>query len=458
MINEYKKLTSPVFILCSLLFIRKKIDKKKIFFDKNLFDRKINCNFTAKKLLNLNHKIFYTMKKTLLFAAALATFVSANALTYNVTVPTGTNECYVVGEMNSWSFEDKMTKVDDTHFTISLDDAKESHGYKYCSGPDWAYEELSSDGKGIDNRSYSANDVVAKWKAVFTVDPTAEVVYFIKHPWKDGANESWSYKELTDNGDGTYSIRDIYGGNGCNWKSNKSGEKWIENPTLVGNPAVGDSAIFTLTSTEGDGAITITKIETASSGDTGGETGGETGGDTSGDVTNDITIRVQIPEGLSSWEYTVTPNLYYWTTETDGKFEEMTLVDGWYSYTVNAATVNFIVVNGSSWAALNEDSRRQTVDVKGVTASGCYILGNGTEIEGDGETWKKTVTATDCNGSTALDNPEIANIYATNGRIENIGTARIYTVTGLDVTSQNGSLHGVYIVKTANTVQKVVVK
>ncbi len=499
------------------------------------------------------------MKKTLLLVAALAaTFATANALTYSVTVPTGTKACYIAGEMNSWSFTE-MTKVDDTHYTITLDAATESHGYKYCSGPNWQFQELSSDGKEIGNRSYSANDVVAQWKAVYSPDdPT---VYSIKHPWKDGADGSWSYKELTDNGDGTYSVDDYYGGKGCNWKSNKSDEKWVENPTLVGNPAVGDAARFTLSDVEGDGAITITKL------------GGGGGGD-SDDPASDITIRVQIPEGLSSWDYSVTPNLYYWITG-DGKFAEMTLADGWYSCTVNAATVNFIVVNGSSWEALNKDSRRQSVNVEGVTASGCYVLGNGTEIEGNGDTWKKTVTATDCSGSTpdpepsttdyyligyingadygsgddyenlgdykfvdgqvratftevsyvyvktgdnknwylsetyvepaesatatlkigsktikekvgvpanvevaftltvngdgtltlayttattALDNPEMANIYATNGRIENIGTARIYTVTGLDVTSLNGSLNGVYIVKVGDKAHKIAVK
>ncbi len=500
------------------------------------------------------------MKKTLLLVAVLAaTFATANALTYSVTVPTGTKACYIAGDMNSWSFTE-MTKVDDTHYTITLDAATESHGYKYCSGPDWQFQELSSDGKEIGDRSYSANDVVAQWKAVYSPDdPT---VYSIKHPWKDGADGSWSYKELTDNGDGTYSVDDYYGGKGCNWKSNKSDEKWVENPTLVGNPAVGDAARFTLSDVEGDGAITITKL------------GGGGGGD-SDDPASDITIRVQIPEGLSSWDYSVTPNLYYWTTG-DGKFAEMTLADGWYSCTVNAATVNFIVVNGSSWEALNKDSRRQSVNVEGVTASGCYVLGNGAEQDDDdGSSWKKTLTATDCDGSTpdpepsttdyyligyingadygsgddyenlgdykfvdgqvratftevsyvyvktgdnknwylsetyvepaesatatlkigsktikekvgvpanvevaftltvngdgtltlayttattALDSPEMANIYATNGRIENIGTARIYTVTGLDVTSLNGSLNGVYIVKVGDKAHKIAVK
>lgn len=505
------------------------------------------------------------MKKTLLFVAALAaTFATANALTYNVTVPTGTNACYIAGEMNSWTLT-AMDKVDDTHYTITLDAATASHGYKYCSGPAWDYVEKQADGSEVSNRSYSANDEVAKWAAVYS--PDVETVYYIKHPWKDGADGSWSYKELTDNGDGTYSVDDYYGGKGCNWKSNKSSEKWIANPTLVGSPAVGDAARFTLSDVDGDGAITITKLGGGDSGDSGD--GGDSGD--SDDPASDITIRVKIPEGLSSWNYSVTPNLYYWTT-SEGTFAEMTLADGWYSCTVNATTINFIVVNGSSWSG---DSRRQSVNMEGVTASGCYILGNGAEQDGDdGSSWKKTLTATDCDGSTpdpepsttdyyligyingadygsgedyanlgdykfvdgqlkatftevsyvyvktgdnknwylsetyvepaesatatlkigsetikekvgvpanvevaftltvngdgtltlayatattALDNPEMANIYATNGRIENIGTARIYTVTGLDVTSQNGSLQGIYIVKVGDKAHKIAV-
>ncbi len=501
------------------------------------------------------------MKKALLFVAALAaTFATANALTYNVTVPAGTNACYIAGGMNDWGFTE-MTKVDDTHYTITLDAATKDHGYKYCSGPAWNFQEQDANGEDLgSNRTYSENDEVVKWKSVF--DPSVPTVYSIKHPWKDGAKESWSYKELTDNGDGTYSIDDYYGGAGCNWKSNKGAEIWIGNPTLVGSPAVGDAARFTLSNVDGGGTITITKLD-----------GGGDGGDSS-DPTTNITIRVQIPEGLSGWDYSVAPNLYYWTTG-DGTFAEMTLADGWYSYTVNAATVNFIVVNGSSWEALNKDSRRQSVNMEGVTTSGCYILGNGTEIEGNGDTWKKTVTSTDCDGSTpdpkpsttdyylvgyingadygfgddyknlgdykfvdgklkatfnepsyvcvktgdnakwylsevyvapaesatatlkigsetvfekvgvpgnveitftlvengdgtltlsyttvstALDNPEMVNIYATNGRIENIGTGRIYTVSGLDVTDQNGSLQGIYIVKLDGKAHKIAVK
>ncbi|MGM9818793.1 MAG: hypothetical protein ACI30B_07430 [Paludibacteraceae bacterium] len=49
-------------------------------------------------------------------------------------------------------------------------------------------------------------------------------------------------------------------------------------------------------------------------------------------------------------------------------------------------------------------------------------------------------------------------VYAIDGRIVCAGEFRIYDLLGRDVTRQNGSLRGVYVVKTADGAQKVVVK
>ncbi|MBR2379145.1 MAG: starch-binding protein, partial [Bacteroidaceae bacterium] len=111
------------------------------------------------------------MKKFLLFFCAMFA-LSAMALTYNVTVPAGTNACYIAGDMNGWSHQE-MTKVDDTHYTIDIADANESQGYKYSSGPGWDYVEKDANGGEINNRTYSADDVVAKWNKVY--EPSAPV-------------------------------------------------------------------------------------------------------------------------------------------------------------------------------------------------------------------------------------------------------------------------------------------
>ena len=94
-------------------------------------------------------------------------------LTYNVTVPAGTNACYIAGDMNGWS-QQEMTKVDDTHYTITIVDATTANKYKYCSGPDWKYTEVTTDGGNVEDRTYSENDVVAKWNEVYNPNPTVD--------------------------------------------------------------------------------------------------------------------------------------------------------------------------------------------------------------------------------------------------------------------------------------------
>ena len=60
--------------------------------------------------------------------------------------------------------------------------------------------------------------------------------------------------------------------------------------------------------------------------------------------------------------------------------------------------------------------------------------------------------------STGVDCVQMPAIYAHQGRIYGAEGARIYDLLGRDVTRRNGSLSGVYVVKTANAAQKVVVR
>ncbi|MGM9745692.1 MAG: hypothetical protein ACI30H_01835 [Paludibacteraceae bacterium] len=457
----------------------------------------------------------------------------------------------------------------------------------------WGYSDLTSVPEGVSTLTEGDgknNIVCTTYDANMTVvfDPTAGKItltgtftngsdpgtttYYMKHSW---GNKGWAWKELTANDDGTYSIRDIYGGTGCNWntKADDSSSKWISSPTLVGSPAVGDSAVFTLDPTAGDKAITITKI--GSAGGEGGEGGttayyiagddavlfgaswdadglaldaqpngtysktfttceigkeyqfkitngkwdSEEGGHTWGysDLTTipegvtgvtegtgknnivcttydanmivvfdptagkitltgvfkgeggeggggtdpepgKIVIKVQIPDDLHAWDYTAEPYVYSWVAGAEGKFAEqpMSLVDGWYTHTFDVAVANFIIVNGNAWAE-GGATNYQSVNMENVTADACYIMGNGEEKEGDGESWKKTLTETECE-STALQAVTVTDIYANNGRIYGAEGMRIYTVSGMDVTDQNGQLNGIYIVKTQTGVCKIAVK
>ena len=109
------------------------------------------------------------MKKIFTLFSACICAMSMFALTYNVTVPTGTKACYIAGEMNGWS-QVEMTKVDDTHYTIDVAEATDAMKYKYCSGPGWAYVEKTASGDEVADRTYSAADVVEAWASVY--EPT----------------------------------------------------------------------------------------------------------------------------------------------------------------------------------------------------------------------------------------------------------------------------------------------
>ena len=118
------------------------------------------------------------MKKILLSLVALFATVSlASALTYNVTVPAGTKECYIAGDFASQKWTHiKMTKQTATTYTITIADATETSKYKYCSGPDWMFVEKPASGTGdvLDRTWVPEGDIVAKWAKVY--DPGVQIV------------------------------------------------------------------------------------------------------------------------------------------------------------------------------------------------------------------------------------------------------------------------------------------
>jgi len=119
--------------------------------------------------------------KNIIFFALLSTFFIINkglALTFNVTVPSNTNECWIAGnfktDVNSnWDINTfKMSRIDDTHFTLNIADSIIASAglttgtirYKYLNGPaDWAFIEKNSANNDIPVRSYNTNDFVIKW-------------------------------------------------------------------------------------------------------------------------------------------------------------------------------------------------------------------------------------------------------------------------------------------------------
>ncbi len=97
-------------------------------------------------------------------------------VTYNVTVPSGTNQCYIAGSMNAWT-QQQMTKIDDTHYSLNIPAATSTDTYKYCSGPTWSYVEKGAAGIELADRSYSDNDIVVTWLAVYNPTSGTPILY-----------------------------------------------------------------------------------------------------------------------------------------------------------------------------------------------------------------------------------------------------------------------------------------
>ena len=128
------------------------------------------------------------------------------------------------------------------------------------------------------------------------------------------------------------------------------------------------------------------------------------------------------PTETGSYQFSSTQltagNLYVNTTKTESDYTDITTSP---TYDLEAATTYYVAVN---------------------YAPGSYDL---------------TITRIN-NTPTAMEAVTAPQIYAVDGRIVCNGEFRIYDLLGRDVTRLNGSLQGVYVVKTADAAQKVIVK
>lgn len=132
-------------------------------------------------------KRIFTFVITLMSMLAALQPASAANVVFTVTVPSPTYQVWMVGSFQGWNPAAMVqgVKVDDTHYTVTLDDAtfaagvtKDNMEYKYSSGNgDWSYIEKKADGGELAaNRKYAdsnGTDVVLKWAAVYnpTVQP-----------------------------------------------------------------------------------------------------------------------------------------------------------------------------------------------------------------------------------------------------------------------------------------------
>lgn len=154
------------------------------------------------------------MKKLLFFFTMMFSALSASALTYTVTVPTGTNACYIAGNWDYFTTFTVMTKVNATTYTVTIPNSTTSHGYKYCSGPAWGYVEKTSTGGEVPDRTWKASDVVAKWASVYNPIATpVDIIYNVTVPagtnacYISGGWDSYTtFREMTKVTETNYTI------------------------------------------------------------------------------------------------------------------------------------------------------------------------------------------------------------------------------------------------------------
>ena len=123
-------------------------------------------------------------------------------ITYSVVVPPASPQCYIAASWSDWK-PVRMDKVDDTHYTLTVEDANASQGYKYLCGADWAYEEYTANNQPLAaNRVYTSSDTVVAWKSLassVTMPIYTAVTIQIYSP--NGAPQIWWW----DGGDRTRS-------------------------------------------------------------------------------------------------------------------------------------------------------------------------------------------------------------------------------------------------------------
>lgn len=162
--------------------------------------------------------------------------------------------------------------------------------------------------------------------------------------------------------------------------------------------------------------------------------------------------------GSGLWDQDGAQFAAYTFTPSAGVFSSfMTPVSGetgLFETTVNDTDTKIIFVRLSDTATAPNwtDKWNQTVDLDLGTDNLFTITGWGIEDKSEG-TWS-SYTPT----PVALVQPELMEMYANDGTIYANGDLQIFTLTGMDVTSQNGSLKGAYIVKVAGKTSKIMVK
>lgn len=154
----------------------------------------------------------------------------------NITLPAGTIE-YKVVEDHSWG-----TAYPSANATIAIA------------------------GAGNYDVTITFNPETKAVNGVATPKGSVEVnEYYLKSDWQDGT-EAWTWVAMTKNNDGTFSLKTLFTGNGCNHGfTNTEAGSWmpLNQISVEDGLAIGDPCVYTVTISDGAVTISVTKDQSA---------------------------------------------------------------------------------------------------------------------------------------------------------------------------------------------------
>ncbi|MEE0921879.1 MAG: InlB B-repeat-containing protein, partial [Paludibacteraceae bacterium] len=284
----------------------------------------------------------------------------------------------------------------------------------------------------------SSNRENSPW--VWITRPT----FYLKHNW---SGDSWTWKALTDNQDGTYQLTDYYGGTGVNYGDNNSSQDgWgYVTATTTGTLANGNKCIFTFNSA--DKTINITRLYTIKYDGNGSTTGVPSEHDKKHGTNTALSSSTPTRTGYTFAE---------WNTKADGSGTnyakgatysanaDVTLYAKWTAHTYTVA----FNANGGTGTMSNQNFTYGTA--KNLTAN---------TFTRTGYTFAGWNTKADGTGTSYTDKQSVNNLTPTNGATVTLyakWTANTYTVAfnangGTGTMSNQNFTYGTTKNLTANT-------
>ena len=183
--------------------------------------------------------------------ASLSEIPAPESLTYTVTVPEGTEECWIAGQMNNWTLTKMNPGAAANQFTLDIVGAAIDHEYKYACKNDWAYAEVrEADEHGNSNRkAWAVSDEVTAWGK-----PVVYTYYLM------GVNDDWETGiEMEVNTDAENEVmltcQPVNGQVKIKRVGDDASEHWFGGKSLKEDPA--NLGTNTEAATDGDGNIAL---------------------------------------------------------------------------------------------------------------------------------------------------------------------------------------------------------